>query len=135
MREQHEATGLPVVVIPVTDHAYQQPWDVAAGLSPENWLGVLNGASMVITDSFHGAAFSMLLEKDVRILRRYNDTSALSKNSRIDQLLRQLGITDPSHPDRSIIAEKLEELHTKGTTWLLQSINQAISAKHPEAVK
>ena len=128
-RERVEAvsreTGLPVVIIPVTAAAYAWPYEKASGLSPEGWLGVLDGAARVITDSFHGALFSLILGKELTLLRRYREDDPASKNSRVDNLFRQLGITDPDAVDRERVDLRLAALREQGVTWLLDALRRA----------
>ncbi len=85
-----ERTGLRVKVIPVTEEAYCQPFDLCEGLSPEEFLGYLAEAAVVCTDSFHGTVFSTLLQKQFEVFRRYREEDPASRNSRIDHLLRTL---------------------------------------------
>lgn len=110
--------SLDIVVLPVTEQAYQQPYTLAAGLSPQAWVGCLAGASHILTDSFHGTAFSCLLGRDFTVLRRYSEDDPESKNSRIDQLMRSLAI-DPAKPlDWPAINDKLAALRRQGRQWL-----------------
>ena len=85
-----ERTGLRVKVIPGTEEAYCQPFDLCEGLSPEEFLGYLAEAAVVCTDSFHGTVFSTLLQKQFEVFRRYREEDPASRNSRIDHLLRTL---------------------------------------------
>ena len=85
-----ERTGLRVKVIPVTEEAYCQPFDLCEGLSPEAFLGYLAEAAVVCTDSFHGTVLSTLLQKQFEVFRRYREEDPASRNSRIDHLLRTL---------------------------------------------
>lgn len=62
------------------------PYDV----DPDRFLNLLRGAEYVCTDSFHGAAFSIIMEKQFAIFNRYSDNSLASKNSRIDSLCTNL---------------------------------------------
>lgn len=64
------------------------PYDV----SPQRFLNILRNASFVCTDSFHGAAFSIIHEKQFLVFDRYNNNSSNSKNSRIDSLCVNLGL-------------------------------------------
>ena len=56
-----QKTGLGVRVIPRTESALQSAYPLAKGVTPAQWLSLIAGASMVLTDSFHAAAFSLLL--------------------------------------------------------------------------
>lgn len=61
-------------------------------LSPEEFLGVVDGAKMICTDSFHGAAFSIVFEKPFySYYRQYTHSSP--QNNRIETLLEHFGIT------------------------------------------
>lgn len=62
--------------------------------NPNQFLNILRGASYVITDSFHGCAFSIIMNKDFAVLNRYTSTSSSSKNSRIDSLCTNLGLSE-----------------------------------------
>ena len=62
------------------------PYDV----DPDKFLNLLRGAEYVCTDSFHGCAFSIIMEKKVAVFNRYIDESKSSKNSRIDSLCDNL---------------------------------------------
>ena len=99
-------TGLPVRVVPVTGESFRCGFPLLEGLKPEAFLGSLHGASLVVTDSFHGLALSTLLGREVRVLRRYREEDPESKNSRIDQFQRQM-------------SEKgAEALRREGLNWL-----------------
>lgn len=64
------------------------PFDV----DPNKFLNILRGAEYVFTDSFHGCAFSILMQKDFVIFNRYVASSGASKNSRIDTVCGNLGL-------------------------------------------
>ncbi|MEK4909402.1 polysaccharide pyruvyl transferase family protein [Niallia sp. FSL M8-0099] len=53
---------------------------------PDEFIGYINSASLICTDSFHGAVFSILLERPFIVFER-NSSSLNSMNSRIDTLL------------------------------------------------
>lgn len=114
--------SLDVVVLPVTEQAYQQPYTLAAGLSPQAWLGCLAGATHVVTDSFHGTAFSCLMGRDFTVLRRYSEDDPESKNSRIDQLMRSLAITGDRR-DWDHIDAQLAALREKGLAYLQSALD------------
>ena len=124
-RLQHE-TGLDVVVIPVTEQAFHQGFTLAEGLSPSQWLGVLNGAAHVLTDSFHGTVFSLLLERPFTVLRRYSDDDAQSKNSRIDNLLTLVGLSGAMGcQNPAVCREAVRQMRQEGMVWLINSLRQA----------
>ena len=93
-----QITGLKIVALRHLDQHIEDdenfgdyaPYDVA----PDRFLNLLRGASYVCTDSFHGTCFSIINEKKFMIFNRYVDASAISKNSRIDSLCKNLEISD-----------------------------------------
>ena len=61
-------------------------------VAPDDFLNLIRSAEYVFTDSFHGCAFSIIMEKKFVVFNRYLDTSANSKNSRIDTVCDNLGL-------------------------------------------
>ena len=98
VRKLAESTGLKIVALRHMDQYVEDdesfgdyaPYDVA----PDRFLNLLRGAEYVCTDSFHGTCFSIINEKRFMIFNRYANTSATSKNSRIDSLCQNLGVSD-----------------------------------------
>lgn len=58
------------------------------GASPMDFINWIRGAEYVITDSFHGLAFSVINQKQFYIFYRKREDAKLSRNSRIDNILR-----------------------------------------------
>ena len=122
-----EEKGLAIRVLPVTEASYQAGHVLADGASPQQWLGWIEGAACMCTDSFHGAAFATLLHKELHIFRRYREDDPESKNSRIDQLTRMLyggGQTD--NADWQAVDTRLAALREKALKWLDLSIKAAL---------
>lgn len=125
--------NLPVKVIPVTENAYRQPYDLADGLSPQQWLGHIDEAAYICTDSFHGTVFASILQRPFTVLRRYKEDDPESKNSRIDNLMRELELTTLGHdiPWEQVEA-RLAALGQRGLDWLQTALAQALDG--PTAV-
>lgn len=64
------------------------PYDI----TPFQFLNILRGATYVVTDSFHGCAFSIIMQKEFAVFNRYSSDSSSSKNSRIDSVCLNLGL-------------------------------------------
>ena len=94
-------------------------------MPPQRWLGLINGAAHVVTDSFHGATFSAILNRPCTIVRRYREDDPESKNSRIDQLLRNLGVSDLTNADWDVVNANLAAKTEYAKAWLVNAINQA----------
>ena len=127
--------GLPLRIAPVTGEAFAR---IQAGegqcgeASPRGWLRDLAGAAHLLTDSFHGAAFGAILGVPVTILRRYAEGDPESKNSRVDQLLRQLGApgAETLLPCPQADAH-LAALRERGLSWLRETLLPAGPAAAP----
>ena len=59
----------------------------ALDLSPEEWLSLVHHADCVVTNSFHGAAFSIHYQKDF-----FLEFSSAKANSRLEQLVDLCGL-------------------------------------------
>lgn len=125
VRRAAEETGWPVRVIPRTEGARHAGYPLEEDVPPERWLGLIGGAARVVTDSFHGAAFSALLNRPCTIVRRYREDDPESKNSRIDQLLRQLCVDSLESPDWAAINARLAAQAASARAWLTAAVNQA----------
>lgn len=114
-----------VRVIPRTEGARNAGYPLEEAVPPQRWLGLINGAAHVVTDSFHGATFSAILNKPCTIVRRYREDDPESKNSRIDQLLRNLGVSDLTNADWGVVNANLAAKAEYAKAWLVNAINQA----------
>lgn len=110
VRKTSEETGLRVLEIPVTTEGYSSGFELLQGISPEEFLGAIRGASCFCTDSFHGLVFGTLLGVHTEPIRRYREDDPESKNSRVDHFLRQIRTKGP------------EELRSAGRDWLKEKL-------------
>ena len=115
----------PVYVIPRTEGARNAGYPLEENVPPQRWLGLINGAAHVVTDSFHGATFSAILNRPCTIVRRYREDDPESKNSRIDQLLRNLGVSSLTDAEWDIVNASLAAKAEAAKAWLVSAINQA----------
>lgn len=98
-------------------------------LSPEQFVSYFAGASFVVTNSFHGLAFSVIYNKPFYCIR-----TGTWKDERIISLLGQLNLshrmvkdTDElsfSTIDYKIINRKLQELRTLSEAYLINNISK-----------
>lgn len=120
-------TGLRVKVIPVTENAYRQPYQLADGLSPQEWLGWLDEAAYICTDSFHGAVFASILQRPFSVFRRYRENDPESKNSRIDNLMRELGLdADYDEIPWEQVSARLSAMRQRGMDWLETNLSRGL---------
>lgn len=91
--------GLGVVNIPAAvDPVFKTRWDIG----PSEFLGVIKGAELVCTDSFHATVFSAIYRTPCVVFPRDAPGSENSMNSRMEGLLSRLGMEAryASEPDR-----------------------------------
>ena len=102
--------GLKVVVLRHLDQYIPEDenfGDIALyDVDPARFLNLLRGAEYVFTDSFHGTCFSIIHEKQFVIFKRYSDAAKHSKNSRIESLCGNLGLTDRVYTDPDNLREQ-----------------------------
>lgn len=55
--------------------------------SPEQFVYLFKNADMIITDSFHGVAFSMIFNKEFYAVERFREAGASDLNARLNSLL------------------------------------------------
>lgn len=114
-----ECAQLDILVVPVTRESYRLPYAVLGGLSPWEWLGYIAGARYVITDSFHCIAFAVLFERDHLFVRRDGDADPRSRNSRIVDFLRLLGVWQAGQTGGwAAVSAKLEKQRRRSLDWL-----------------
>lgn len=90
--------GVKLLVIKFVEDYFQIDesfGDIApSSIGPEDFVYLLSNAKYVITDSFHGTAFSIIFEKQFLVMYRFSNKSVYSKNSRIDNILQKFKLND-----------------------------------------
>ncbi len=81
------------------------PYDV----DPIRFLNILRNATYICTDSFHGTAFSVIFEKKFIVFDRYDSKSSNSKNSRIDSLCHNVGLSERRYIDKEHISGMMDK--------------------------
>ena len=59
---------------------------------PLDFVNLINNAKYVLTDSFHGLALSINLEKEFGVFKRFDDEEKISQNSRIYNILNKFNL-------------------------------------------
>lgn len=81
-------------------------------VGPREFLNYIRNAKFVFTDSFHCSVFSILYHKNFFTFNRFNEKAKQSTNTRIDNLLNIVGLSD-RHMNNQKTAENV--LAYKGT--------------------
>jgi exopolysaccharide biosynthesis predicted pyruvyltransferase EpsI len=142
-KELANKTGLKIVTLRHLDYFTKTdenfgdyaPYDV----DPQRFLNILRNAKYVLTDSFHGMAFSVICEKQFLVFDRYNKNSKNSKNSRIESVCENLNlqerhfdlndditeiITKPI--DYTAVLKMVEEYRQKTKDYLKTTLNNNV---------
>jgi hypothetical protein len=104
--------GLPVLW--PDDKYYQRRAGVKHRLAvgPGELLGYIAGARHVVTNSFHGTAFSLLFEKDFTV------EAGHAKSSRLTSLLALLGVDNTEAVDWPAVRAALERERARSASYL-----------------
>lgn len=115
------------------------PYDV----SPIDFVNLLEHAEYVLTDSFHGTIFSIMLECKFITFYRVQPNNTNSTHSRIDSLLNKFNLQErlfkfnrdiveqaQADIDFSFTRKVYEEFQTSSKELLLMHINEACKKNH-----
>ena len=125
-------TGLRVVAyLPEAGDAELSGCQTLRKMAVPEFLGWLSGASLVLTDSFHGIALSANLGIDFLAYRRFDEGDALNQNSRVLNILGKLGLLDRLMPldgcdftkiDWTAISAKLDAEVAPSRAFLVEAL-------------
>ncbi len=87
-----ESQGL--TVIKVLNHWLCKDGKPLIALGPNEWLGYMENADYIVTNSFHGICFSVIFERQLFVDRLKG--AASSTNPRIEGMLKQFELTNRS---------------------------------------
>jgi hypothetical protein len=124
-----KSTGLSVVYVPFPlvgfMHCKTRMWD-----GPSEWLSLFKNAQYVVTDSFHGAVFSILFHQKFFVY-----VNGHHVNKRVDELVKRLELTDRiidesvseetlfQDIDYDHVDEKMQEIRTESMKNLEKILN------------
>ena len=105
---------------------------------PDEWLGLLNNAEFVVTNSFHATAFSVLLHKKFFTVVHGDKTRGI--NVRMNDFLNTIGLDnriftgvpssfDLSDFDYSCVDEKIQNMREESLGFLRHNLEIAYQKK------
>jgi hypothetical protein len=121
-----EALGIPVFAADRND-TFARQIERSGFLSPEQWIGALDQAAYVVTNSFHGAAFSVNFHKRALVM------PPLQGGARIDDFLSRFGLErlrelEPIRPDETdalyLEADRVLALERAGAFQYLRHLGE-----------
>lgn len=83
-------TGWPIISLPLSEIALKDNYDSVFEAGPQEFVGLIDNASLVCTDSFHATVFSIILKTPVCVFLRESYENGNSMNSRVYSLLKML---------------------------------------------
>lgn len=86
------------------------PDRLITGATPEEFVNFIRGAEYILTDSFHGLAFSVINEKQFYLFYPQREYLAQSRNSRLDNIIKMWGLEDRLILDKNIDWGKFETM-------------------------
>lgn len=108
--------------------------DDARIVGPCGFLELVANAKYVFTDSYHGMLFSIIFHRNVHIFSRFKNSDKLSQNSRIEDFVKKIGITDRYYSNDSIVIHtenidykeidnRIDELRKGSQEYLITALN------------
>ncbi len=86
--------NLNIKIVPVFEKDHDRVGCIDETVGPAEFVSLIDNAELVLTDSFHGMVFSLLLHKQFIPFERFDKHDALNQNSRVFNLLDKVGLTD-----------------------------------------
>ncbi len=88
LKKVQAKTNLPIVYLNISDLSYND-FDSTCKLhvDPIEFLQLIKNAEFVVTDSFHGTAFSLLFNKELYVFKRERNGETINMYSRIESIL------------------------------------------------
>lgn len=109
-----QQTGLPIYYIPVNWNEYSEDDNRIWDAGPREFVGLIEGAEFVCTDSFHGVAFSSNLNKNFFAFVKHAGNANAGDNSRLFDYLDRIGLANrllTSYDGRDIDITPIDYTH------------------------
>lgn len=129
------------VIVPFCGFSYLHSGTVCAGVGIEELLNIINGASYVLTDSFHITVFSLIFQRQFYTFKRFKENKLTSTNARVSSLLKMVradnhlltygttNITEVNEIDYSFVSNRLDTKIIESKTFLLETLCSKILDK------
>lgn len=91
-KEIAKKTGLKMVTLPFQKMDETLGDIVLKGIGPKEFLGLIQNASLICTDSYHGMLLSIMLEKNFYIFSRFLEKDKFSQNARVETIIKDFGL-------------------------------------------
>ncbi|MBP5617212.1 MAG: polysaccharide pyruvyl transferase family protein [Elusimicrobiaceae bacterium] len=108
---------LPVICVSPYKLASKKGWTCFNNIGPREFLGYILQSTLVVTDSFHGMALSINLQKNFYVLERFIPQDPINQNSRIYNILDLLQLRERL---LTAVPEKITSINYEKVNSLLQ---------------
>lgn len=132
----HKKLQKKVIVLAAREKDVKLPYQVYSEVGPKEFVNLIHNACFVCTDSFHGICFSVIYQKNFCVFERFGRYNRNNQNSRIDSILKILGLEQKKVHDGKFkddilntewekCEEKLEEMVKKSYMYLRDALQNA----------
>ena len=133
LKDFYTSLGYQIIFIPYVKQKYNKfdgisPLRPMWNVGPAEFLSLIRYADVVVTDSFHGAVFSIMYNRTFYVFNRDNVKAKTSKNVRLCDLLNLYGLSDR-------MIENVENLKKLNDNINYVSINQKRIMFADESIK
>ncbi len=144
VKELSKKLSVPYYVIPVTREQKNSNNCVPFEVGPCEFVSLIKNAKYVVTDSFHGTAFSVNYNIPFVVFKRFKDNNPKNENSRIYSFLNMFGLDerlvdykksvgDVTGCDFSVANDKLVHKREESLSYLKNALESATNEpKKPE---
>jgi len=122
-----QRTGYKLVVLPFVSYDYTWGDMNLKDSGPREFIGLINNARTIFTDSFHGTAFSINLNKQFYAFLRFKENDALCQNSRIINILEMF------HLSRRLINDDVLSIQDDSEIKY-ESVNRILDMKRKQSI-
>lgn len=139
------AKGYRIVVLPFQKGDYAWGDITLKDAGPLEFIDLVNNAAMVFSDSFHGAAFAVNLNRPFGVFMRFSEDHPLCQNSRVRNLLNMFCLQDrliqggilvdvlDTDIDWAAVNEKLFKERHNSLNYLRNALADSIATSHRHA--
>lgn len=132
IKEFARKNKLKIVVLPENRHNHLSNYKKKFDLSPDEFIELIANSNAVFTNSFHGAAFAILFNRQLFILPCKNEREQ-NRQIRLTELLNTVGIENNRKDfnvaaiNYDIVDKKIDKLIEESKRFLNTAINKCVS--------
>ena len=126
--------GAGVVVLPYGNHKADGSWSSFEEAGPREFVGLIDRAAYVLTDSFHGTSLSILLGKQFNVYAGTDSAAFANRFDRIRNVLEVCGLEgrrftgrkdlDTTPIDFNAVGERLEPMVRQSKEFLQDALDK-----------